>query len=105
MRWFRIKKADIHDWHRQHFEQLGVEVVRAYFTQPIGVLVWKDDRGDHTVRELHEPMQLWLKEQYDRAERRETWLMTMEIAITTLVAAELVMSVLDFYCRHSSRCP
>jgi hypothetical protein len=41
----------------------------------------------------------WLTEEYDRAERRESWLITMEIAITLLVAAELVFSVLDFMSR------
>jgi len=46
-------------------------------------------------------MQLWLREQYDRAEKKETWLITMEIAITLFVFFELIVSVLDFYCRHS----
>ena len=96
MRWFRIRKATILPRYREHFEELGVEIVRAYFTQPIGVVVWEDDGGKWTVHALHEPMQLWLREEYDRPERKETWLITMEIAITILVAAELVMSVLDF---------
>jgi len=101
VRWFSIRKASIQPRYRQHFEELGVEIVRAYFTQPNGVIVWEDDGGRWTVGALHEPMQFWLREQYDSAERKDTWLMTMEIAITILVAAELVMSVLDFYCRHS----
>jgi hypothetical protein len=46
-------------------------------------------------------MLLWLKEQYDREERKETWLITMEAAITIFVAAELVMSIIDFCLRHS----
>ena len=102
MRWFRVRKADIKQDYRDHFEELGVEIVRAYFTQPIGTVVYKDPKqGDFTVRNLHEFMQPWLREQYDRSERKETWSMTMEIAITILVAAELFMSILDFYCRHS----
>ncbi len=40
----------------------------------------------------------WLTEQYDRAERKETWLITMEVAITIFVAAELILSVLSFVC-------
>jgi len=38
----------------------------------------------------------WLTEQYDRAERRETWSITMEASITVFVAFELVMSILNF---------
>ena len=100
MRW-RVRKAEIRPDYRQHFEELGVEIVRAYFTQPIGVVVWEDKGGKWPVGALREPMQLWLREEYDRAEQKDTWLMTMEIAITILVAAELFMSILDFYSRHS----
>jgi len=32
----------------------------------------------------------WLTEQYDRAERKETWNLTMEAAITLLVGIEVV---------------
>jgi hypothetical protein len=35
----------------------------------------------------------WLTEQYDRAERKETWSITMEVAITVFVAAELFSSI------------
>jgi hypothetical protein len=38
----------------------------------------------------------WLTEQYDRAERRETWSITMEAAITVFVAFELMFSILAF---------
>jgi hypothetical protein len=31
-------------------------------------------------------------------ERKETWLITMEAAITIFVAAELILSVLSFVC-------
>lgn len=34
----------------------------------------------------------WLTERYDREERKETWQIAMEGAVTILVAAELVMS-------------
>ena len=103
MRWFRTRRAGIPSRHRQRFEELGAEIVRAYFTQPVGVIVYSDDNGDHTVRELHDPMQLWLREQYDRAERKETWLISMEIAITLFVASELFMAVLEFWSRHSKQ--
>jgi hypothetical protein len=101
MRWFRIRRANILPRYREHFEELGAEIVRAYFTQPIGTVVYQDAEGKWTVRALHEPMQLWLREQYDRAEREESWLITMEVAITVFVAFELIMSVLEFCSRHS----
>jgi hypothetical protein len=100
MRWFRIRWAQISPSERQHFEELGTEIVRAYFTQGPGTVVYTDDRGRHTVNNLHEFMQLWLREQYDRAELKETWLITMEIAITVFVAAELIFSILNFFCRR-----
>jgi hypothetical protein len=100
MKWFRIKRAEIEADKRELFEERGLDTVRGYVTMPD----WTMRRSDGTVvprGELRKPMMLWLKEQYDRAERRETWLITMEIAITVLVAAELFMSILDFVFRHS----
>ena len=102
MRWFRIRKANIDQNFRDHFEEFGVEIVRAYFTQPVGTPIWRDaGESVTTVQDVRQPMQLWLREQYDRAEKKETWLITMEIAITLFVFFELIVSGLDFYCRHS----
>jgi hypothetical protein len=103
MRWIRIREAVIDQRYRQMFEELGVEIVRAYFTQDIGVPVYEDKKNNErwTVGNLREFMKPWLREQYDRTERKDAWLMTMEIAITVLVAAELFMSILDFCYRHS----
>ncbi len=75
MRWFRITRADITPKIREVLELRGGE--------------------------LRQPMLRWLKEQADMAERRETWLLTMEISITLFVGAELVMSVLNFL--HGSK--
>jgi hypothetical protein len=94
MRWLRVRKADIEKNFRNHFEEFGVEIVRAYFTQPVGTPIWRDaGQSVTTVQDARQPMQFWLREQYDRAERKETWSLTMEIAITVFVAAELVMSI------------
>jgi hypothetical protein len=101
MRWFRIRRAEIIPEERQHFEELGTEIVRSYFTQGPGTVVYTDGKQRFTVNNLHPSMQLWLREQYDRAELRETWLITMEAAITTFALAGTIFSVLDFCCRHS----
>jgi hypothetical protein len=39
----------------------------------------------------------WLTEQYDRAERKESRSVTMEVAITLFVAVELFLSILNFF--------
>lgn len=102
MRWFCIRKENIPQSFREHFEELGVEIVRAYFTQPIGTNIWRDVGKDAvTVETARNSMQLWLREQYDLQERRETWNLAMEIAITVLVAVELAMSVLTFIAERS----
>lgn len=70
-----------------------------------GLHLWDLDapegETDFDTDQLRVPTNLWLKEQYDREERKETWLITMEVSITLLVAAELAMSILDFVCMHS----
>lgn len=97
VRWFRIRKADIELRHRQRFEELGVEIVRAYFTQDIGVVVCEDEKGRWTVGNLREFMKPWLREQYDIQERRESWNLTMEVAITLFVAVELGLSFYNLW--------
>jgi len=68
-----------------------------YIVLPLDNLVIDHPDGTRlTVSELRQPMLRWLKEQADMAERRETWLLTMEIAITLFVGAELFMSVVNF---------
>ncbi len=43
--------------------------------------------------EMLEPVLSWLTEQYDKTDLKETWLMTMEIAITLFVGGELVIEL------------
>lgn len=100
MKWLRINRAAIDPEVRRIFEERGSETIRTLL--PNETLAMDLPNGKTLqVYELRNPMLLWLKEQYDREERRETWLITMECAITIFVAAELLMSVLDFVYRHS----
>ena len=87
MRWFRIRKAkELSPALRQIFEQYGVATMQSilattnYLRLQNGRAVNADD--------LRPDLLPWLTEQYDRAERKETWLITMEAAITILVALE-----------------
>ena len=100
MRWFRITRADIKPKIREVLELRGAETVRAVLTLD-NLVIDHPDGTRLTVSELRQPMLRWLKEQADMAERRETWLLTMEISITLFVGAELVMSVLNFL--HGSK--
>jgi|SRR5271167_569011 len=100
MKWFGIKKAEIDPDIRKVFEERGAETIRTIL--PLDTVEMSLPSGNLLrVYDLRKPMLLWLKEQYDREERKETWLITMECAITLLVAAELFMAILDFVSRHS----
>jgi hypothetical protein len=92
MRWFRIRKAQVSPEFRQYFEERGVETMRAYvavphysITEPDGTVV--------TERQIRPQLTPWLTEQYDRAERKETWSITMEFMITIFVGFDLVLSI------------
>jgi hypothetical protein len=96
MRWFRIRRAKIDADLRKTFEQHGVATMQwnlastNYFTH--------NDK-QVPVEKVLPDLLLWLTEQYDRAERKETWSLTMEVAITIFVFAELIFSIIGY--RHS----
>jgi hypothetical protein len=93
MRWFRVREARVDTKLREMFEQYGpgaAQMVLAtghYFRNAKEVM-----RADAVLDSLLP----WLTEQYDRAERKETWLITMEVAITVFVLAELVLGAVSF---------
>ena len=95
MTWFRIKPAEIDPEFREMFEERGVDTIRAMV--PLGAFtINKRDGTPATENTLRPPMLKWLKEQYDKAERKGNWSLAMEISITILVAAELCMSIIAF---------
>jgi len=51
------------------------------------------------VEAVRDPLLSWLTEQHDLAERKETWGLTMEAAVTIFVLAELCFSVVNYFCR------
>ena len=84
MRWFRRTKAGIPPATRVVLEQHGTETIRTLLVMRNWVL----DTGDgarFAIDDNRKFILSWLKEQADREERRETWLITMEIAITLFV--------------------
>jgi hypothetical protein len=95
MRWLFIRKANIPEQERNTFERFGVPVVgfalasSFHTAAPELHLVYDNPETRNHAAD-------WLTEQYDRAERKESWLITMEVAITLFVALELLLSILNF---------
>jgi hypothetical protein len=94
---FTVREAKIDPALRETFEQYGVAVMQQ-FLGTNNAFVHKG--GLVTARNEQASLLPWLSEQYDIVERRETWLMVMEIAITVLVATELIFSIANFIRGH-----
>jgi hypothetical protein len=102
MRWIRIRKANIDPELRDTFERYGTVAMQMILATGAtfrhkGVVVTPDSA------ELPEPSHWilpsllpWLTEQFDKAERRETWNLTMEAAITVLVLIEVLPTLFGF---------
>ena|SRR5437879_1716007 len=97
MRWFALRKADIPKKERDMLERFGPTTVAAIiyggFSGPLNIEPQKSLFEDATKRQHASE---WLTKEYDRAERKETWSITMEAAITLFVAVELIFSILNF---------
>jgi hypothetical protein len=95
MRWIRIRAANIDPQLRESFERYGT----GGMIMALGDMNSFLHQGRLTkATTVLAPLLNWLTEQYDRAERKETWNITMEAAITVFVAAELILSLLDRIC-------
>jgi len=91
MRWFRIRKAEIDPELREIFEQHGVATMQTLLASKS----WFWQKGKSVfAQNVNEELLPWLTEHYDRAERRETWSLTMEAAITIFVVVEVLLSIL-----------
>jgi hypothetical protein len=94
MRWFRIRTANIDGDLRTTFEQYGVVGMQVALSSEKNQIVHK--RGWLKYEDFVQALLPWLTEQYDRAERKETWSITMEAAITFLVAIEAIPVLIQF---------
>jgi hypothetical protein len=93
MRWFCIRKATIDPELRETFERYGKGSMQVI----LSTTNYFRHKGNSTmVESVLDSLLPWLTEQDDRAERKETWSITMEVAITILVAAELALSIIMF---------
>ncbi len=96
MRWIHIREAKIDPKLRESFERYGVGGMQVALGDMNSFL---HDGQLTKATTVLAPLLQWLTEQYDRAERKETWLITMEAAITILVAGELLVDLRNFWCR------
>lgn len=101
MRWFTIRKANIDRDLREAFEQYGVSVMQLNLA--LGDYIQHKGKTI-LIKDILIPLSEWLTEQYDNAERKETWTLTMEFAIVTFVA-ELIFSIVGFLETHFQASP
>jgi hypothetical protein len=96
MIWFRIRRAQIDAEFRKTFEHYGVSVMQQILAGQGSF--WDAKRAEwiywNDYRVFLPP---WLTEQYDRAERKETWMITMEAAVTVLVLFEVILSIVGLW--------
>jgi hypothetical protein len=95
MRWFRIREAKIDRELRETFERYGTVTMQMLLAT--NTTTYRHKGNLTTVERFLASLLEWLTEQYDRAERKETWSLTMEAAITIFVVAEVLLSI--FKCR------
>jgi len=88
MRWQPIRSASIDPALRQAFEQHGIGTMQTLLAAPDRLFVCRGQSC--SANQVRDDLLHWLTEQYDRAERKETWTLTMEAAITLLVAVEVI---------------
>jgi len=101
---FRVRRAKINPIFRQHLEQFGAPVVAAVLAA--GSAPRHENLARiHNNSDLAESAAKWLTEQYDRDERKESWSIIMEAAITVFVLVEMTISIVEFRDRSSSSRP
>ena len=88
MRWLGIRKAKIDRELREIFEQYGVGTMQSILATTN--YIRKADGRPIPLEQFQADLLPWLTEEYDKAERKETWSLTMEVVITIFVVLEVV---------------
>lgn len=99
MRWIPPKKAAIKDEFRKAFAQHGTLTMQM-FLSTTNYFHYRDKDGKDQkamAQDVLSDLLPWLTEQYERAEVKETWSLTMEAAITVFVAIEVVPLIVRFF--------
>src|ERR1039457_3940716 len=93
MRWFRIRKDKKLDAElRKTFERYGVIAIQVALAAS-NTIVHEEKFLRLDTEPTSKSVLSWLTEQHDRTERKETWSITMEAAITIFVGVELFLSL------------
>jgi hypothetical protein len=95
---FRVRRADIDPELRKTFEQYGVSVMQQLLVNQDHIFLHKNQQV--TARGFSFVLLAWLTEQYDRAQRKETFNLLMEIAILVFVGLEVIFAAADFISKH-----
>jgi len=95
MRWF-YHKAQIDPELRKTFEQYGVGTMQMLLST---TNYFQHKGQDIMAQQVRTDLLPWLTEQYNRAETKETWSMTMEFLITVFVLIEILPSLIYFFRR------
>ncbi|HEY3038062.1 MAG TPA: hypothetical protein VGJ66_04955 [Pyrinomonadaceae bacterium] len=99
MRLYEVRRAKINPGFRKTFEQYGMVVMQNLMANQDHAFLHEGGRINAGI--VVNDLLPWLTEQHDLVERRENWMMVMEIAIVILVAAELCFSMANFFGWHS----
>jgi hypothetical protein len=94
MRWFSIRKAGIDPELRKTFERYGRLTMQTMLAT--NSTMFRHQGSLFTVENHLVSLLSRLTEEYDKEEIYDTWLMTMEAAITIFVLSELVFSIINF---------
>jgi hypothetical protein len=100
MRFFGIRTAPIPQQEREVFERLGVALIQSVLASGLGPAPEELRRIHYNIEAMRTHALDWLTEQYDRAERWETWSLTMEVVITVFVLGELTISIASWLYPH-----
>jgi hypothetical protein len=95
MRWIPPKKADIDPELRKTFQRYGTVTMQMLLAT--NTTTYRHQGNLTTVERYLNPLLAWLTEQYEWAEVKETWSLTMEAAITVFVAIEVVPLIVKFF--------
>src|SRR5690348_2814989 len=83
MRWIRIREAKIDTELRETFERYGTAGMQMILAG--NMKMWHKKALQGFEHNSMNALLAWLTEQHDRAERKETWSLMMEAAITAFV--------------------
>jgi hypothetical protein len=94
MRWLQIREAKIDPELRKTFDRYGVSSLQILLST--NTTAFRHQGSIYSVGKFETELLDWLTEKSDETERRETWSLSMEVAITVLVGIEVLPTVVRF---------